>query len=113
MERKKIKVYTKFDNVEKNYEILAIKNVDVIKYIDLENNIMIVNIKNNVIKRENKDYIFNIDFEHNNIEIVMKKLKKSFMKKIKVLLINKTNKSYLVRYLLKDEKTINEYYVNF
>lgn len=113
MERKKIKVYTKLDNNEEINEFLAIKNEDVIKYIDFSNNIMVVDMQNNIIKRENDDYIFTINFVQNDIDIIIKKLKKNYHKSIKVLLVDKTKKSYLVRYLLEDENILNEYCVNF
>lgn len=113
MERKKINVYTKLDNIEENYEIVAIKKDNVIKYIDLSNNIMIIDIINDIIKRENNDYEFIIDFKSNTIEIILKRLKKSFVKSIKTICIEKTKKSYLVRYKIIDESIINEYYVKF
>jgi len=113
MERKKIKVYTNLDKVEKSYNIMAIKNNDVIKYIDLENNIMIIDMANDVIKRENQDYIFNIDFKNSMITIKVKKFNKTFDKSIKVLIIDKNNRSYLVRYILTSEEIVNEYYIEF
>ena len=58
--------------------------------------------------RENSDYIFILDFVNNNINVFVKKLKKSFDKSIKTLLVEKTKKRYLVRYLLEDENEINE-----
>jgi len=113
MERKKIKVYTNLDKVEKSYNIMAIKNNDVIKYIDLENNVMIIDMANDVIKRENQDYIFNIDFKNSMITIKVKKFNKTFDKSIKVLIIDKNNRSYLVRYILTSEEIVNEYYIEF
>lgn len=113
MERIKINVYNKLENEEETQEIYAIKEDDVIKYIDLENNKMIIDMKNNVITRENEDYLFTLDFNSNAINILIKKIKKEFIKSIKTILIDKNKKSYLVRYLLIDEKEINEYYVKF
>lgn len=111
--KKKINVYTKLDNFEENNEFQAIIYNDVIKYIDLDNNKMIVDIKNDLLTRENSDYLFVFDFKNENIDITIKKLNKSMGKKIKTLLIDKKKKSYTVRYLLIDEKQVNEYYVNF
>jgi len=113
MKRTKITVLTKLDNVEENSDFLAIKDNNLIKYIDLENNKMIIDMENNIIIRENRDYLFNIDFVNNTITILVKKMDKTFTKDIKTLLISKTNNKYLVRYLLKDEMLINEYYVKF
>ncbi len=113
MKKIKIKVYTMFDKKEENSNFLAIKNDDVIKYIDLENNKMTIDMKNNIIIRENEDYLFNIKLDNNEINIRIKKLKKEFNKKIKTLIINKTNKSYLIRYLLTDDNIYNEYYVTY
>ena len=108
-----IKVYSKLNDIEEITEFMAIKMDDVIKYIDLENNKMIIDMKNNIIIRENSDYVFTLKFNENIIEILIKKVKKVMNKEIKVLLIDKTKKRFLVRYLLSDEKLINEYYVNY
>ena len=113
MKRTKIKVFTKLNNIEDNNEFLAVKDDYVIKYIDLENNKMIIDMKNNIIIRENRDYLFNLDFNNNKITITMKKLKKSLEKDIKTLVITQSLSKYLVRYLLTDENIINEYYVKF
>ena len=113
MERKKIKVYTKLDNIEDNYEILAINIDNVIKYIDLSNNIMVIDMNQNIIIRENNDYKFVIDFIHNEIDIYIKKYRKNIKKSIKTLILKKTKTSYLVRYSIYEEKIINEYYVKF
>ncbi len=113
MEEVKIKVYSNLNNIEENNEFLAIKNDSVIKYIDLENNTMIVDIKNNIIERENKDYLFKIKLNENKIEIEIKKLHKIMEKSIKTLLISNNKNKYLVRYLLEDENVVNEYFVKF
>lgn len=113
MARTKINVYLKMNKIEKNEEFFAIKNNDVIKYIDFENNIMTIDMDNNVIIRENNDYKFILDFNKNNINITIKKIKKTLDKSINTLLLEKTKKRFIVRYLLNDEKEINEYYVNF
>ena len=113
MKKTKIIVYSNLNNVEENNEFLAIKDDNVIKYIDLENNKMIIDMNNNEIIRENTDYLFNMKFNDNKIFIKMKKVNKNFIKKIKTMEILSTDKSYLVRYLLVDENIINEYYVKF
>lgn len=113
MERKKINIYTKLDNNEENYEIIAIKNNNVIKYIDLSNNIMVLDMNFDILKRENNDYCFTINFKKNEISIFSKKLKKEFIKSIKTLTLTKNKKSYLVRYIIDEEEIINEYYVKF
>ena len=108
-----IKVYSKLNNVEENNEFLAIKKDNVIEYIDLENNKMIVDIDKDIIERENRDYYFKMDFKDNVISIEIKKLHKKMIKDIKTLNISKEKKKYSVKYLLTDENIINEYYVNF
>ena len=113
MKETNIKVYSNLNNIEENNEFLAIKDDKVIKYIDLENNKMIIDMENNIITRENIDYLFNIDFNINKIIITMKKLNKKFEKDIKTLVVSLTDSKYLVRYLLTDEDIINEYYVKF
>lgn len=113
MKKKKITVYTNLNNIEENNEFLAIKDDNLIKYIDLENNKMVIDMENNIFVRENRDYLFNMDFNNNKIDITIKKLNKILEKEIKTLIISKTAKEYLVRYLLKDEDIINEYYVKF
>lgn len=113
MKETKILVYSKLNDIEENNEFLAIKDKNVIKYIDLEDNKMTIDMNNNIITRENIDYLFNILLNDNKIVITIKKLNKILEKDIKTMLINKTSKSYLVRYLLKDENIINEYYVKF
>lgn len=111
MQKIKIKVYSKLNDIEENNEFLAIIDNNLIKYIDLENNKMNIDMKNNTIIRENTDYFFNIDFNNNKITITMKKLNKIFEKEINTMEISRTKKSYLVRYLLTDENIVNEYYV--
>ena len=108
-----IKVYSELNNIIENEEYFAIKNNNVIKYIDLTNNKMNVNINNDIITRENSDYLFTIDFNKNNINIYVKGLKKEFNKDIKVIKKEKTSRSYLVKYQLIDEDIINEYYIKF
>ena len=113
MERKQVKIYTNFNGIEQNEVFLAIKNDFVIKYIDLDNNKMVIDVLNNIIKRENSDYLMELFFENNIIEITIKKMQIKLKKEIKTLLIKKNKSEYLVRYQLIDEKEINEYYVNF
>ena len=113
MKRTKIIVYSKLNNIEENNEFLAIKDDKIIKYIDLENNKMIIDIKNNIITRENRDYLFNMDFNNDKIIITMKKLNKAFEKRIKTLNVSSKETEYSIKYLLEDENIINEYYVKF
>lgn len=113
MENKKIKVYNKLNNIEETREFLAIKNDNIIKYIDLENNKMIVNMDEDIIERENKDYCFVMDFKNEMITIEIKKLHKKMVKSIKTMNISKEKRKYYIKYLLTDENIINEYYVNF
>ena len=113
MAKKKIKVYTELDKIKESTEFFAIIKDDVIKYIDLTNNKMIIDMQNDMITRENKDYVFVISLRLNKITVKVKKLMKHFVKEIKVLTIEKKRNSYLIRYLLYDEEIINEYYVNF
>ena len=113
MKRTQITIYTKFGKIEECNKFYAIKNEDVIKYIDLENNKMIIDMQNNTLLRENSDYIFNLDFDKEIIFIEMKKLRKKIEKSIKTLKIEKNKKSFLIRYKLIDEREINEYYVKF
>lgn len=111
MKKTMVKVYSKLNNIEENNEFLAIVDDKLIKYIDLENNKMIIDKENNIITRENVDYLFNMDFNNNKITITMKKLNKDFIKDIKTIDITNTSKIYSVKYLLIDENIINEYYV--
>ena len=113
MKKIKIKIYSNLDNVEENNEIFAIKNENVIKYIDFSNNKMTIDIENKIIEKENNDYLFTLKFNDNIIEIFAKKLKKVFYKDIKTIICTSSNSKFLVRYLLIDENTINEYYVKF
>ena len=113
MRKTKIKIYSNLNNIEENEEILAIKNENIIKYIDFSNNKMTIDIENNIIEKENADYLFILKFNDNIIEIHLKKLKKTFYKEIKTLTCNYSKSKFLVRYLLVDENIINEYYVKF
>ena len=113
MKKIKIKIYSNLDNVEENNEIFAIKNENVIKYIDFSNNKMTIDIENNIIEKENNDYLFTLKFNDNIIEIFAKKLKKTFVKEIKTIICDRSKNKFLVRYLLVDENIINEYYVKF
>ena len=113
MKKIKIRIYSFFNNIEENNEFLAIKDGNVIKYIDFGNNRMRIELNNNIIKKENIDYLFTLDFNNNVIKIFAKKMKKTFLKEIKTLVCEKSNSKFLVRYLLVDEGIINEYYVKF
>lgn len=113
MSKININVYFKLGDLEQINNFFAIKNDNVIEYIDLEKNKMIINIKDNKLIRENSDYIFNFDFNNNIINIYLKKMNKTIEKSINTLLIDKTNKRFLVRYQLIDEDIINEYLINF
>ena len=109
----KVNVYSEFNEKKEIEEYLAIKTDNVIKYIDFADNIMIIDMENDIIKRENKDYIFIMDFNNNVIDINSKHLKKSFTKEIKKIKLEKTAKSYLIRYQLLDENIINELYLKY
>ena len=113
MERKEISVYTKLEKIEENYNIMAIKNNNVIKYIDLANNKMVIDMENDIITRENSEYEFTLDFKKNKIFIYAKKLKMDFIKEIKTLILTRKKNSYLVRYSLMEENMVNEYFVKF
>lgn len=113
MEKINIQVYTNLNNLEETNDLLAIKDNDVIKYIDLENNKVIVDMKNDIMIRENIDYHFTIDFNANNIIIKLKSLNKCFDKKIKTIWIKKSKNSYNVKYVLVDDDLINEYHIKF
>ena len=113
MKKIKIKIYSFLNNIEENYEIFAIKSDNVIKYIDFSNNRIAIDIKKNIITKENIDFKFTLRFDDNIIEIYAKKAKKTFYKEIKTLLCSSSPKRYFVKYLLIDENAINEYYVNF
>ena len=113
MEKINIQLYTKLNNLEKTDNLLAIKDNDVIKYNDLENNKVILDMKNDVMIRENDDYHFTIDFRTNDIVIKLKTHDKIFHKPIETLWIEHKKKSYTVRYCLVDEGIINEYHIKF
>lgn len=113
MKKVKIRIYSFLNNIEENNEFLAIKNDNVIKYIDFCNNKIEIDLNNNVIKRENNDYLFTLKFNDNIIEIFAKKLKKTFYKDIKTIVCDSSKSKFLVRYLLIDENIVNEYYVKF
>ena len=113
MKKKEIKVLTIFNNIQKDYVYMAIIDDFVIKYIDLDNNKMIIDVLNDVIRRENSDYIIHILLRDNIIKIYVKKIKVTYEKVIQTLIIKKDKNSYLVRYFLTDEKELCEYFVNF
>lgn len=113
MEKIKLTVYANLNGKEEIDEIFAIKDNSVIKYIDLTNNKIAIDIDNNIMTRENSDYLFTFKFNENNIIVKLKSHNQDFDKEIKTLLIKKTKKSYIIRYLLVDENIINEYQLNF
>ena len=113
MEKINISLYTKLNNLEEINNFFAIKDKDVIKYIDLENNKIIVDMKNNIMTRENSDYHFTLDFNKNNIIINLKAHHKLFDKEIETITIKKQNNSYHIKYCLVDENIVNEYLLKF
>lgn len=106
-------IHVKFSDItnSKNdvFDTNAIIDNNMIKYVDNTKTKVSLNYKDDILIRENSDYIFNIDFNKNIIDITLKKFNKMFSKDIKTLLIKKDNKSYIVRYKLVDEEVINEY----
>ncbi len=113
MARLKVKTYTELNNIKENEEYFAIKDNNVIKYIDFANNKMIIDMQHNIITRENSDYIYKFNFIDEKINIYVKNIKKEFIKEIKTILLEKTSTTYLVRYQLVDENIINEYYIKY
>ncbi len=113
MKKTEIIVYTKLNDVEETNKFMAIKDDNTIKYFDLDNNKMTIDLNNKIIIRENNDYLFNMDFNNNKITIKMKKLGKTIIKDIKTMTITSKSKEFMVRYLLTDDEIINEYYVKF
>ena len=83
MKKVNIRIYSFLNNIEENNEFLAIKSDNVIKYIDFSNNKMTIDLKNNIIIKDNDDYLFTLKFNDNIIEVFAKKLKKTFYKDIK------------------------------
>jgi len=113
MEKINIQLYTNLNNLEETNNLLAIKDNDVIKYNDLENNKVIVDMSKNIMTRENNDYHFKLDFNNNIIIINLKAHQKLFEKDMKTLFVEKKKNSYTVRYRLIDEDIVNEYHIKF
>ena len=113
MNKVTVKIYTNLDQKEETYEMLAIKDNNIIKYNDFANNKMMIDLDNNVLTRENEDFCFTLDFLKNSIVIVLKKVNKVFNKEIKTLMIERKSNAYNVKYCLVDEGSINEYYIKF
>ena len=109
----KVNVYSDLNKIQESEQYFAIKNDNVIKYIDLTDNIMNIDMDNDIIKRENSDYIFTMDFKNNVININVKHIKKDFIKDIDTIKLEKTDKSYYIKYRLLDENIINEYYLKY
>ena len=109
MSKIRINVYTNMDNKKENVLINAIKDNNVIKYIDSDYNKYVVNIEGNILIKENKDFFITIDFPNNLIKILMKEYNKEFKKEIETIELNYNNNNYFVKYKLIDEKVINEY----
>lgn len=108
-------IQVKFSDMTNNkndvFDTNAIIIDDTIKYVDNADTKVILNCKDDILIRENRDYLFNIDFNKNIIEVTIKKFNKMFSKDIETLLLKKDNKSFLVRYRLVDDDVINEYEV--
>lgn len=109
MAKKKINVYTNMNNHMDNFSINAIIDNNVIKYIDSDYNKFVINLKNNILIKENKDFVIEIDFMNNLIKILMKEYKMEFEKEIRTLELSYHNNIYYVKYKLIDENIINEY----
>ena len=113
MKKVNIKIYSFLNNIEENNEFLAIKDDNVIKYIDFSNKKMKIDMENNIIEKDNEDYLITLKFNENIIEIFSKKLKKTFYKEIETITCEYSKTKFLIRYSLIDENIINEYYVKF
>ena len=113
MTKKIVNVYTNMDDKIDNIVIDAIVENKVIKYLDREHNKIIVDCDNNILIKENNEYIIKIDFLKNIISVLLKDYNKEFVKEIKTLMINSDNNIYYVKYKLIDENLINEYKIEF
>lgn len=113
MAKQKIKVYTNMDNnIESNtFDAILVNNV--IKYIDLVNNMFVIDCSNDILSKENNDTKIVINFKKNIISIFLKEYNKEFIKDIETMFINKEEKKYTVKYRLIDEDIINEYQIEF
>lgn len=113
MDKIDINVYTNIDNKPETNSLKALKNNNTITYFDLNNNKMIIDLKNEILERENIDYHFIFKFKENKIIIKLKKDKLEFIKEIETLNLSITRNSFNVKYRLNDENIINEYIVKF
>ena len=112
MAKIKINVYTNMNGivVEKNIDAIMIN--DVIKYIE-GNNKILIDIKNNILEKENNDVSIKIDFVNDKIFIFIKELKREFIKNMEVISLENKKNYFYVKYKLIDENIINEYKVKF
>lgn len=113
MSKINISVYTKLDDKENVQTLVALKDDEVIKYIDSDGNKVILDMERNIMKRENEDYVFTFNFKLNNIVIHLKKMRRDFDKRIKTISIKKNNHNYNVKYQLVDERVSNEYHLKY
>lgn len=111
MSKRMIKV---IQNLNKNLETFtnsAIVANNVIKYIDFVNNKFVLDLKCDLLIKENNEYKITINFKMNEITILLKANKQEFVKMIETLSINKSDLLYKVKYKLIDEDIINEYQI--
>lgn len=113
MAKLKINVYTNMDNHKEESIFNAIIVNDVIKYIDSDNNKFSVLLEDNLLIKENDEYVIKIDFIKEIISIFMKEYNKEFFKDIKTLILKKEKNVFYVKYNLTDENVLNEYEIKF
>ena len=111
MSKIKIEVYTNFNNKESNINLNAIYLDNKVKYIN--NDKYILDLKNNILEKENNDSFIKLDFNNNKTFISVKNLKLDIKKDIKVIKIENKLNYFYVKYLLIDEDIYNEYCIKF
>ncbi|MGN1000441.1 MAG: hypothetical protein ACI4OG_00705 [Bacilli bacterium] len=75
---------------------------------DESNNVkVILNMKENVLKRETPEYLITLNFLQATTNIFLKDLNKEINAKLKILEIINNNRIYEVKYILNEEQKIN------
>lgn len=112
----KIKIKVKIKNNEQNlkniYTAIYQKDKEIIKYQELDKTKVTLNIKDNILIRENNFMYMKYIFLNNNIsigDILLKDINKSVKVNIKTKKIIKNSNKFLVKYELLDGNEAFEY----
>lgn len=118
MEKIKLNIKLKNNDIQEETSLIAILDENKIKYTDNQNIVseMELDLVNDILIRNNKDYTITYKFILNEIttnKVLVKELNKELDIKIKTYELLKDNNNYKVKYEILDSNEIIEYELKY